>query len=99
MAGIMVISMRLEQQGEAAAGPCPWHGDRLDAALLAADARHAGGQVGLMLEEIEVAPGLPLGVVGRAVRLAAAWAGKPATGGEVDLDVDPACLWRRSRRG
>jgi hypothetical protein len=57
----------LEQQGEAAVWPRPSHVDGLDAAFVAADARHAGGQIGLVLEEVEVAPGLPLGVVGRAV--------------------------------
>jgi hypothetical protein len=45
-----------------------------------------------MLEEIEMAPGFPPGVVGRTVCLAAAWAGKAAAGGEVDLDVDPSRL-------
>ena len=62
------------------------------------DARHAGGQIGLVLEEVEVAPGLPLGVVGRAVRRAAHRAGKAAARREVDLDVEPVCLQGRSRR-
>ena len=43
----------------------------LDAARVAANARHAGIQVGLVLEEVEVAPGHLLGVVGWAVRSAA----------------------------
>ena len=38
----------LEQQGEAAVGPCPGHVDLPDAALVAADARHAGIEVGLV---------------------------------------------------
>ena len=59
---------RLEQQGEAAVGSRPWRGDLLDAALLAAHARHTGVQIGLVLEEVEVSPGHPLGVVRRAVR-------------------------------
>ena len=69
---------RLEQQGEAAVGPCPGHVDLLDAALVAADARHAGVQVGLVLEEVEMAPGHLLGVVGRAVGGAAVRAGEAA---------------------
>ena len=83
---------RLEQQGEAAVGPRPWHGDLLDAAFLAADARHAGVQIGLVLEEIEVSPGHPLGVVGRAVRRAAGRAGEAAAWREVDLDIQPMRL-------
>jgi hypothetical protein len=73
---------RLEQQGEAAVRPRPWHADRLDTARVAAYARHAGIQVGLVLEEVEVAPGVPLGVVGRAVRGTAVWTGKPAARGD-----------------
>jgi hypothetical protein len=42
-----------------------------------------------VLEEVEVSPGHPLGVVGRAVRCAAGRAGEAAAGGEVDLDVQP----------
>ena len=44
-------------------------------------------QVSLMLEEIEVAPGLLFSVVRRAGG-ATAWAGEPAAGGEVDVDVE-----------
>jgi hypothetical protein len=83
---------RLEQQSEAAVWPRPWHADRLDAAPIAADPWHAGVEVGLMLEEVEMAPGLPLGVVGRAVGRAAVRTGKSAARGKVDLDVQPVCL-------
>ena len=55
---------RLEQQGEAAARPRPRHADLLDAALRAADARHAGVQPSVVLEEIEMAPVRPLSFVG-----------------------------------
>src|SRR5208283_4981895 len=72
--------------------PCPRHGDLLDAAVLAADARHPGVKIGLVLKEVEVAPAHPLGVVGRAVRGAADRAGKAAAWGEVDLDIEPARL-------
>jgi hypothetical protein len=41
-----------------------------------------------VLEEVEVAPSLPLGVIGRAVGRTADRAGKAATRGEVDFDVD-----------
>ena len=78
---------RLEQQGEAAVGSRPWHGDLLDAAFLAAHARHTGVQISLVLEEIEVSPGHPLGVVGRAVLRAAGRAGEAAAWPEVDLDI------------
>jgi hypothetical protein len=64
----------------------------LDAAGLAADARHARGQVGLMLEEVEMPPGFPRRVVGRTVGRAAGRTGEPAAGGEVDLDVEPMRL-------
>ena len=83
---------RLKQKGEATVWPRPWHADRLDAAHIAADAWHAGVEIGLMLEEVEMAPGFPLGVVGRAIRRAATRTGKPATWGKVDLDVQPVCL-------
>jgi hypothetical protein len=83
---------RLEQQGEAAVEPRPWRGDLLDAAFLAAHARHTGVQIGLVLEEVEVSPGHPHGVVGRTVRRAAGRAGEAAAGGEVDLDIQPVRL-------
>jgi hypothetical protein len=82
----------LEQQGEAAARPRPWHGDGLDAAGVAADARHTGGQIGLVLKEVEVPPGLPFGVVGWAARRIAGGTVEAASGDEVDLDVEPARL-------
>src|SRR5207344_1302807 len=82
----------LEQQGKAAAWPCPWDVYCLDAALVAADARHAGMQIGLVLKEVEVAPSHPLGIIGRAVRRTAGRAGEAAARGEVDLDVEPMCL-------
>src|SRR5271165_5633946 len=83
---------RLEQQSEAAIWPRPGHVDRLDAASLAAHARHAGRQIGLMLEEVEMGPGFPLGVVGRAARGTAGRTGETAAWSEVDLDVEPVCL-------
>ena len=57
MAGNHGHEQCLEQQGEAAVGPCPGHVGLLDAALVAADARHTGVEVGLVLEEVEMAPG------------------------------------------
>jgi hypothetical protein len=79
---------RFEQEGEAGAGSRPGDGDLLDAAVGAGDARGARVQEGLMLEEVEVAPFLPGGVVHRAVGLAAGRAGEAAASGEVDLDVE-----------
>jgi hypothetical protein len=52
---------------------------------------HAGVEVGLVLEEVQMAPGHPLGVVGRAVGGGAMRTGEAAAGGEVDLDVEPLC--------
>ncbi len=83
---------RLEQQREAAVGSRPWRGDLLDPAFLAAHARHAGVQIGLMLEEVQVSPGHPLGVVGRAVRRATGRANEAAARCEVDLDIQPMRL-------
>jgi len=68
-------------------------------------ARRAGVQIGLMLEEVEVTPGHPLGVVGRTVRRATGRAGEAAAWREVDLDIQAMglrvevrahhCPWRR----
>jgi hypothetical protein len=49
-------------------------------------------QIGLVLEEIEMAAGHMLGVVGRTVGHIAARARKSAAGGEVDMDVEPTCV-------
>ncbi len=83
---------RLEQQGEAAVGSRPRRSDLLDPAFFAAHARHTGVQIGLMLEEVQVSPSHPLGVVGRAVRRATGRASEPAAGREVDLDIQPMRL-------
>jgi len=80
---------RFEQEREAGAGPCPWHGDEAHAVVGAVDARDTRVQEGLVLEEIEVAPRLLHRVMHRAVGLAALGAGKAAAGLEVDLDVEP----------
>src|SRR5208337_4212888 len=77
---------------EAAVRPRPWHADGLDAACVATHARHAGIQVGLMLEEVEVAPGFPLGVVGRAVCGTATRTSKAAARGKIDLDIEAMCV-------
>ena len=72
--------MPLEQEREAGAGPRPWHGDETNATFGAGDARRARGQERLMLEEVEVSPGLLGGVVhaapgGLALRAVEAGAG------------------------
>ena len=56
----------------------PRHVDLPDPTRVAADARHAGIEIGLMLEEVEMAPGHLLGVVGRAVGGAAVGTGEAA---------------------
>jgi hypothetical protein len=78
---------RLEQQGEPAARARPWHADLPDPASGAAHARHTGVQIGLVLEEVEMAPRHRFGVVDRAVGSTTARAGEAAAGGEVDVDV------------
>ena len=82
----------LEQQGEAAAGPRPRHGDLLDAARRAGDARHEGVQVGLVLEEVEMAPGHLFGVIGVATRSGAHRTGEGAAAREIEPDVELAGL-------
>ena len=79
----------IEQEREAGTGPCPRHVDEAHAAIGAVDAGHTRMQIGLVLKEIEVAPGLFDGVVYRAVGLAAIGAGEAAPRLEVDLDIEP----------
>src|SRR5215475_236370 len=79
---------RFEQKREAGSGSCPRHVDKAHAAVRTVDASDARMQEGLVLEEIEVAPGLLDGVVHWAVGLAAIRALKAATNLEVDLDVE-----------
>ena len=83
---------RLEQQREAGARPRPRHGDLLDAAVGAGDARRSGVQERLMLEEVEMPPRLHRGVVHGAVGLGAVRTRETAAAREVDLDVEAAGL-------
>jgi hypothetical protein len=46
-------------------------------------------QVGFVLKEVQVPPGLVLAVVGRTARNAAFRAGEPAAPGEIQVDVQP----------
>src|SRR5262249_17167658 len=80
---------RFEQKRETGSRPCPGHVDEAHATVGTVDAGDARVQEGLVLKEIEVAPGLLHRVVHRAVGLAALGTGKPATGLEVDLDIEP----------
>src|SRR5215472_8275835 len=80
---------RFKQKREAGSWPCPRHIDEAHATVGTVDAGDARVQVGLVLKEIEVAPGLLHRVVHRAVGLAALGTGKAATGLEVDLDIEP----------
>src|SRR5262249_29954843 len=80
---------RFEQKREAGSRPCPRHVDEAHATVGTVDAGDARVQEGLVLKEIEVAPGLLHRVVHRAVGLAALGTGKAATGLEVDLDIEP----------
>ena len=78
----------LEQQREAGAGPCPRHGDEAYAALGAVDARRACGEESLMLEEVEMAPGLLDRVVHGASARVALRAIEAAASLEVELDIE-----------
>jgi hypothetical protein len=73
---------RLEQQHEAATFACSRNADLPDPALDTADARHPGRQPCLVLEAVEMAPCHLFGVVSRAVRGSAAWAGETAARGK-----------------
>ena len=82
---------RLEQQREARARPRPRHLDQPDAVRVAFDARRAGMQIGLVLEEIEMAPFFLDGVVngassGAAIGLGAA---ETRTALEIEKDIEP----------
>src|SRR5262249_54300095 len=60
---------RFEQKREAGSRPCPRHVDQAHATVGTVDAGDARVQEGLVLKEIEVAPGLLYRVVHRAVGL------------------------------
>ena len=98
MAETKAHQQRLEQQGEATVRARPRHTNLLDPAPGAAHAWHTGVQVGLVLEEVEMAPRHLFGVVGRAVGRAADRAGKAAAGGEVDLDISRRAAASKSLR-
>ena len=82
----------LHEQGEAAAGPCPWKGGVLDRAIRRPDAWDTCPQGGGVLEEIEVLPGALHRIVNRAeftgVRVGI---GKAAAGDEVDDEFEGFC--------
>jgi hypothetical protein len=79
---------RFEQQREAGAGPRPRHIDLPDAALAARDAGRPRMQECLVLEEVEMPPRLPRGVVDGAVGGLAVRTRKAPACFEVDLDVE-----------
>jgi hypothetical protein len=81
---------RLKQQGEPAAGPRPGKRHLPGPVRWAGHPWHAGVQVGLVLEEVQVPPGLGLGVVDRAGGLVAVGAGEAGAFGEVQAQVQPA---------
>ncbi len=82
----------LEQQREAGARPRPRYGDEAHATLGTVDAWRAYGQERLMLEEIEMPPGLRDGVMHRTRRRFALRALKAAAGFEVDPDIEAAIV-------
>ncbi len=76
-----------KQQGEAAVGSGPRHVDAVDAAAGTLDARGTGVEVGLVLEEVQVAPSENVGVVGLAGSVAEGTSKARATG-EIEVDVE-----------
>src|SRR5690554_6790937 len=78
----------LEQQGEVAAWPGPGHLDALGAMLRALGAGHAGVQGAVMLEEVQMPPGLVGEVVSRT-GLTALRAGVEAAALGLDVEVQP----------
>jgi hypothetical protein len=79
----------LKQEREAGTRPCPRHIDEAYATVRAVDTGDARMQEGLVLEEIEVAPGLFDGVVHWALGFAAGGAREAPTGFEIDRDIEP----------
>jgi hypothetical protein len=66
----------------------PRHADRADTTAVAADARRPDVQVSLVLEEVEVTPGHPFGVVDQLVGCVTTGTGEPAAQREVDVDIE-----------
>ena len=79
---------RLEEQRKARALPRPGDAHLAHAVLGAQDARHARAEVGLVLEEVEVAPGLLARVVDRAAGALALRAGEASATAEVEAQVE-----------
>ncbi len=78
----------LEQQGEVAARARPGHLDAFHTMLGALGARHAGVQVAVVLEKVQMPPGLVGEVVSRA-GLAAVRTGVEAAPLGLDVEVQP----------
>ena len=83
---------RLEQQREPGPLPRPRHLDLMHLVLRTADPRHPRRQVRLMLEEVQMPPGLLLGVVHLAPLPTALRAREPRPLRKVDSQIQPALL-------
>jgi hypothetical protein len=81
---------RLKQQREATARPRPRQRHLAGPMRLAGHPRHTGVQVGLMLEEVQVPPGLGLAVMDRASRLVTLWARKASALTKVQVQFQAA---------
>ena len=55
--------MYASNEGKTIVSPRPWHGHLPDHALAAHDSGNTGVQVAALLEEVQVALGVPLGIV------------------------------------
>jgi hypothetical protein len=82
----------LKQQREAAFGPRPSKRDLAHAVGRAGDPGHTGVQVGPVLEEVQVPPGLVAGVMHRTGSSVALGAGKPDALGEVQVQVQTLAI-------
>src|SRR5207253_9912751 len=83
---------RLEEQGEAAPLTRPGHLDLVSHVLLTADPRYPGVEVGLVLEEVQVAPPLVRRVVHRTFPGVTFGAREPSAPREPQVDVKTVLL-------
>ena len=84
---------RFKEQSELGTFPSPGDGHLMYPVLRARHARYAGMEIGLMLKEVHVPPGMFTGVVYGAL-LATDRASEAATSGKVDVQVQQLLFHR-----
>ncbi len=77
-----------KQQRETATGSSPWDINQPHPTIIAFNPWHSGCQVGFMLKEVQVPPTLFLGIIGFYASLTTPRAGKGASSGKIDPDVE-----------